>query len=198
MKRRTLLFGVGSTAIGGGTLVSSGAFGSARMERQASVNVVNDSDGLLALVDATDSEIVRQTEAGELTIDFTAGSGDGVNVNSEYQIGAIDENILSEDPLEAGSPQDDPAFQIVNNDTVDHEVGVEYAFENDAGSSAIYFQLENGDGDFAEIWWKGSDDNGLSDTITVTPGESVAVSTYIWTTDGETGDDLTGALIVSA
>lgn len=198
MKRRTLLFGVGSTAIGGGTLVSSGAFGSARMERQASVNVVNDSDGLLALVDATDSEIVRQTEAGELTIDFTAGTGEGVNVNSEYQIGAIDDGTFSKDPLDVGNPQDDPAFRIVNNDTVDHEIGVEYAFENDAGSSAIYFQFENGGGDFAEIWWKGSDDNGLSTAITVTPGESIGVSTYIWTTDGEIGDDLTGALTVSA
>lgn len=198
MKRRTLLFGVGSTAIGGGTLVGSGAFSSASMEREANIDVVNDSDGLLALVDTTESEIVRQTEAGELTIDFTAGSGEGVNVNSEYQIGAIDDNVFSEDPLDAGSPQDDPAFQIVNNDTVDHEVGVEYAFENDAGSSAIYFQLENSGGESAEIWWRDSGDNGLSDTITVTPGESVGVSAYIWTTDGEVGDDLTGALTVSA
>jgi hypothetical protein len=168
------------------------------MDREADIDVVNDSNGLLALVDTTESEIVRQTESGEVTIDFTAGGAGGVNVNSEYQVGAINDNIFSEDPLDVGDPQDDPAFRIVNNDTVDHEVGVEYAVENDAGSSAIYFQLENGDGDFAEIWWRDSNDNGLSTTITVTPGESIGVSMFIWTIDGETGDDLTGALTVSA
>ena len=169
------------------------------MERQANVDVVNDSNGLLALIDSTESDIVRQTEAGALAIDFTAGGeAVGVNVNSEYQVGAIDDGTFSREPLEVGNPQDDSAFRIRNNDTRDHEVAVEYAFENDPGSSAIYFQFENGDGDFAELWWRNSSDNGLSATITVTPGQDIGVSTYIWTTDGEAGDDLTGALTVSA
>ena len=199
MRRRTFLLGVGSTAIGVGTLVGSGAFSSATMEREAKINVVDDSAGVLSLIDTTESDVVHQTEGGELAIDFNQNGAGGVNVNAEYQIGEIvDAEFSSDEVLDDGSPQTSPAFEIHNRDTVAHELEVEYEFEDGAGDSMLYVQLENADGEIGEIWWRGSGDNDLSAAVDVDPGETVGVSIYIQTFDGDPDDDLSGSMTVSA
>jgi len=130
MERRKFLIGVGSLAAGTAAAMGTGAFAS-RSDRNANIQTVSDDKGLIALKDATDGEIVRQREDGELVVDFSAnGNAGGVNTNSQYQIGLMPPGTPgSVDPLEtAGTvPKalDDPAFKIVNQTTEPKAISLE-------------------------------------------------------------------------
>jgi hypothetical protein len=128
VKRRKFVIGLGALVAGSGAALGTGASVSSTMDRDANVNVVNDSDGLLAIVVSEDveSDVLRETGDGEFTIDFTAnGNADGVNVDSQYQIGSLFD-VGAPMNTDGNSPTVNPAFQIVNNDTVPRSVTVEY------------------------------------------------------------------------
>jgi hypothetical protein len=128
VNRRKFVIGLGALVAGSGAALGTGASVSSTMDRDANIDVVNDSNGLLAVVvsDDVDSDVLRETSNGEFTIDFTAnGNADGVNVNSQYQIGSLF-GVGAPMNENGNSPSVNPAFEIVNNDTVPRSVTVEY------------------------------------------------------------------------
>lgn len=121
-------------------------FSAMSAERQANINMVGDSAGLTALRSDTDSDVVRESGSGELVIDFTAGGSAGdVNVDSVYQVRAL--RAPYKGPRNSPgylTPRDDAAFFIVNQDSVEHEVTLEYDVQN-IGNAQIVFQLQDED-----------------------------------------------------
>jgi hypothetical protein len=118
VNRRKFVIGLGALVAGSGAALGTGASVSSTMDRDANIDVVNDSNGLLAVVvsDDVDSDVLRETSNGEFTIDFTAnGNADGVNVNSQYQIGSLF-GVGAPMNENGNSPSVNPAFEIVNND----------------------------------------------------------------------------------
>lgn len=203
MERRKFIIGAGSLAAVGAAAMGSGAFSAMSADREATIDVVNDADGLLALEDDHPSDVVRGTADGELVIDFTAGEqygAEGVNVDSRYEVGETD---LSDDDPETG-PQGNPAFFIRNQDTSTHTVTLEYTLDDvEAASnldSWLKFQTETlDDQKFGVEIGNGPDFTATSDEAsgTLDPGERTGVSIIVVTGES-TVDDLSGTLTVSA
>lgn len=215
MQRRKFLIGTGALAAGSAAAIGSGAFTAMQAGRDADINVVSDSEGLIALTDETPSDIIRESSNGELLIDFTAdGSAGGVNVDSRYQVGefvAINKNFTpGVPPLLEGTSSNvmsDPAFNIVNNDTVNHEVGVSYECDaSDIGGARLIWQFE----DEARQYFIDLTGTSTSGSVLVDgkgadpapePGDAVHAALFV-DTRGYTGDaddlDLSGTLTVSA
>lgn len=188
-------------------------------ERDANIDVVTDSNGLIALRDMTDGDVIRQNN-GQLQIDFTAGErAGGVNVDSQYLVGAMKQNhvkihhdALGEylDPERdhlpgARSGEESEAFAIVNQDTETHTVSVNFDATGTVGGSILYFQgaVIESDGsftnppDYKEIVIK---DGQTQDSVAVDlrPGAKLAFSLVVNTRNGSTSDDLSGTMTVSA
>ena len=216
MERRKFVIGMGALATGSSAAVGTGAFDSMSAERGATINVVDDSNGLIALSDKTDSDVVRAS-GGELVIDFNPeNEGTGVNVDSRYQVG----RMINYPPGEApglldteASPvtYEEPAFSITNQDTVEHDISLNYSLNGSIGSSKIYFQLQteedgtapvagsgNTNGDISgEILIPNAAGRGNETTVTLGSGEYVGVSFIIEAGD-DPADNLSGTLTVSA
>lgn len=87
MKRRKYLVGLGSLAAGSAAAMGTGAFNFANVEREVSLQVVNDPNALLAL--DTDSEYAN-TSGGTLSLDFRSDEGGrGINQNSDYSFTSL-------------------------------------------------------------------------------------------------------------
>jgi hypothetical protein len=164
------------------------------MDRDANIDVVNDSNGLLALVDTTDGAVVRE-EGGELLIDFTAdGNAGGVNVDSVYKVGPT-------------RPHQDPAFEIYNHDTVARTVSISYKADTAGQSTGSILKFRMNKNKFPNQSSTkvlqvggGKASNGQTGTATfqVQPGKMVNVQIVVDTTNGGTADDLSGTLTVSS
>jgi len=156
MRRRKFIAGIGSLAAAGAVATGTGAFSQMSASRAANVDVVNDTNGLVALEPGPniESDVVRESN-GELVIDFTAdGNADGVNVNSRYQVGVFDSSntwsmpgtSLNDTPALdwQDGMGDDYAFAIRNQDTAEHGIRIAYeAADTDNFNGAyIYFQFE--------------------------------------------------------
>ena len=143
MERRKFVIGLGALVAGSGAALGTGASVSSTMDRDANIDVVNDATGLLALSPGTeaDSDVVRETSGGELTIDFTAnGNAGGTNVNSKYQVGSLQggyNNIAVFDKV-GGGPTTNNAFTVVNNDTVARDITVEYEADGPLNPDGSY------------------------------------------------------------
>lgn len=91
--RRNILAGLGSLAIGGGTLLSTGAFSSARADRTVRVTTASDANALLRLEptpNSPNSGYVTETDGTiELNLDGTDTTGDGLNTNAVTRINQI-------------------------------------------------------------------------------------------------------------
>ena len=193
MERRKFIIGAGALATGSAAAVGTGAFSTAQVDRDANVEIVNDSDSLVSLDSDLDSDIVTTEsirgglgdDAPELlSIDFDVdGGGDGINPNSTYLLGTPPEisnwpgdtrttNALS-GFFEDGEFEEDHAFRVTNNDTVTHDISIEVesAEGNSFGNGQVWFgivtekdgSLENDD------TWDGGDvslaDIGSGDTV---------------------------------
>ena len=146
MERRKFLIGMGSLAAGTAAATGTGAFTAMSASRDANIDVTTDGDGLVGLVDATDSDVVRTTDNGELTIDFTAdGNAGGVNVDSQYQVGYIRASNKGFVPSGLNDQIDDTdaaAFKIVNNDTQAHTLNASYECDaHDIGNASVFWQF---------------------------------------------------------
>lgn len=125
-------------------------------EREADINVETDLNGLVGFKVGRGADgRVYLTEAGELAIDFTSdGGGDGVNVNSCYQVGNIrnESNLPSDvDALFNSLPYLNPAFSLTNQDDSNREVTVEY--ELNPGSlvgSELFIDFRGSDSSYAD------------------------------------------------
>jgi hypothetical protein len=211
---------MGSLAAGGAAAMGTGAFSAMSASRDANINVVSDSSGLVALRSDTDSDVIRQTNQGELIIDFTAdGNAGGVNTNSRYQVGQFSHfppgevDALQDEAFGGWSdPYDDAAFYVVNQDTVAHDVSLTYDVEGTIDGSQLYFQLQDEDDKASnditdEILIPNVAGRDNTATASLSPGEKVGVSFQIDTGDGSPGfgsdtngspsEDLSGMLTVT-
>ena len=144
MERRKFVVGLGALAAGSSAAIGTGAFTAAEISgREANINVVGDTDGLIGLR-AGDSDLVTDDGGAgenELSIDFDPnGEGRGVNPNSVYQVGGFgrfDESNLENlpgDPTVAppvsavaiDTSSDDYAFAVMNQATEAKSVEITY------------------------------------------------------------------------
>ncbi|MFB6251618.1 MAG: hypothetical protein ABEI27_08035 [Halobellus sp.] len=111
------------------------AFTAATVDRSANVDVVTDSNGLLALTDGNSGNLVFQEgSTGQLSIDFTSGTADGANVNATFELG---------DPT---NPTTSNAFKIANRDDEQHQINVEYTGATTNGEDNLEFSIYDSDG----------------------------------------------------
>ena len=163
MDRRKFLIGAGSLAAGGAAAMGSGAFTAMTASRGASINVVNDSTGLLQLNATHESDLVSESD-GELSISI-----DGVNVNSIYQIGSSFKEgdriyeSAGEQPS-SNSPTGNAAFVVTNTDSEPKAVTLGYKLDEEANlnenGSELFIDTRARPGDS----WEGGD-GGPSMTI---------------------------------
>ena len=185
MNRKIIIVTVMLLAAAGITTASS--FTTATLSRDTSINVVSDSNGVIALIDGNSGSMVSQKSNGELTIDFAAGSGSGVNVDSTYELG--DPN----DPSQR-------AFNITNQDGVSHQIELNYTVSSGDGvgdgTSNVEIQVFDASGTNVAT----EDEDSGTATFTATGGETFAVIVVVDTTNVGVTDssDLSGTLAISA
>lgn len=221
MQRRKFIAGLGSIAAAGAAGVGTGAFSSMAAERDANLEVVNDSGGLISLESDTPSDVVRE-EGGQLLLDFS--SNGGVNIDSIYQVGKfiqypphpsdVDLNFKQFASQHGGGlatpVYDDPAFFIQNNDSVEHDVTLTFTFESHVSGAHAYFQVQDEDDGTAPVAGGGNtngdlsgdmlatDTTTVSTTVTLSSGESAGVSFALSTIRCTSTGDISGTLSVSA
>lgn len=174
-------------------LIGASSFTSATLTRDTNINVVDDTNGFIALHDYLPGSIVRQKSNGELTIDFTRGSATGVNVDSIYELGTTGWSDNS---------TDEQAFNITNNDDVSHTLTLNYdltsASGNETGNGANETEFRVFDSTGTNVLTISEEGNG--GTITLASGETVAVVVVVDTTDSAitSTEDLSGNFNVTA
>jgi len=163
MERRKFVVGLGALAAGSSAAVGTGAFTAAELERSSTINVVDDTNGLIGLEAGSETDFVSDSSGSsgnELEIDLTSNEGgDGVNPNSTYQIGGLSE--LDENNLDGtwGFPGDGPespndlsevlidqstsmsadhAFKVMNQTDSPQNIEVTYHFDEHPGDARVY------------------------------------------------------------
>ena len=152
MQRRKFLAAVGSLTAASAAGIGTGAFSAMSAERGANIDVVTDSNGLIALRagEAADGR-VYENDGGELEIDFTSDEGGmGVNVNSRYQVGVWNTaggmsytDVDEADILKGSSGGITPAFNIINLDDMEHGISAEFEVTDPSmiGEASLHFQF---------------------------------------------------------
>jgi hypothetical protein len=181
-----------------GTLViGAAAFTTATLQRDTTIDVVADDNGIIALGDGDSGGLVDVRSNGELTIDFTRGgaiSGGGANVESIYELGDPD-----------NQPTGEYAFNITNRDTVSHEIALNYTVDNGNGQGDGYnnTEFEVFDGGTSELVVSEEDDTS-GNTITLNSGETNNITVTVDTRANDTSStvdntsDLSGTLNITA
>jgi hypothetical protein len=222
MERRKFVIGLGALASGSAAAMGTGAFSAASMDRDANIDVVNDATGLIGLVPG-DTDLVYETQnPGELKIDFTSDNGgEGVNVNSKYQVGAMF-NVGNALEVPGNSPTSNPAFEVRNQSNSTQNLVIDYELTGDSGSwpsdngSKLYFQARPIGGaewggypikDLTKTAEVGSNggaviaytENNVNDDR-IPAGNAVGVSILVDTTgeNASPSDDLSGVLKIRA
>ena len=213
MNRRDVVAGLGALAGTGAFASGTGAFSAAEVSRQAKIEVVDDSDGLIGLVANEAIAGVRMTDGGELTISI--GDEDpGVNVSSVYQFGAFvsDDDIggitgdtfavvTDGDPSDMSGGQDslESALAIVNQSAEDLSVTVDFELNADiSGGTEYAFELQSSrDGSGTR---EGLATSPITGTLTaqLDTGESIGLSFIVNALEATTADEISGSLSVSA
>ncbi len=185
MKRRIAVVALLVLVATGMTTASS--FTTATLSRDASINVVNDAQGIIALIDGNSGGVVKNGSDGELKIDFAVGSGQGVNVDSTYELG---------DPADPSQR----AFNITNHDSVSHSIELEYTVTSGDGvgdgTDNVQFQVYDSGG--TQVATE-TEDSGTA-SFTANSGETFAVVIVVDTTNAAITNtsDLSGTLSVTA
>lgn len=213
MNRRDVVVGLGALAGTGAFASGTGAFSAAEVSRQAEIEVVDDSDGLVGLVANEAISGVRMTEGGELTISI--GDDDpGVNVSSVYQFGAFvsDQDVeditgdtfavvTGDDPSDMSDGQNslESALAVVNQSAEDLSVTVDFELNADiSGNTEYAFELQssrNGSGTR-----EGLATSPVTGQLTtqLDTGESIGLSFIVNALAGATTDEVSGSLSISA
>lgn len=182
-----------ATVLLGATMIGASAFTTATLERDTTIDVVSDQNGIIGLVDGDSGNLVYEDgSTGELKIDFTnACAGCGANVDSRYEIGTTGWSSAS---------SDEEAFNITNQDSVSHSITLNYTVSSGAGDANSYneteFQVYDSTG--SRVLTISEEDSGRS--FTAGSGESYAVVVIIDTRHAniDQNDDLSGTLNVTA
>lgn len=213
MNRRDVVVGLGALVGTGAAASGTGAFGAAEVSRQATIDVVDDSDGLVGLVANEAIAGVRMDTDGELTISI--GDDDpGVNVSSVYQFGAFasgdDVDDLTGDTFSVvtdGDPADmsdgqeslESAFAIVNQSAEELSVTIDFELNDDIDGDTEYaFELQSSQGESGTR--EGLATSPITGRLTarLAIGESIGVSFIINALNGTAADEISGSLSVSA
>jgi hypothetical protein len=148
MDRRKFLIGMGSLAAGGAAASGTGAFSAARLSRSASVGIANDSNAFIQLATGGAEGAQKRVErtGGEFQIDFGAsGSGNGVNDDSRYQIGAMDDDAAGDQLDEGtGSPTEFKSLYDEDTQPAAASPGTPYAPDSDTDQSAFVVRNRSG------------------------------------------------------
>ena len=227
MERRKFIIGAGALATGSSAAMGTGALSSMSAERSATVDVVSDDSALVQL-DPGASERVQLTNGELNISFANGGSGSGINVNSVYQVGSLKfsglENVLSDtdedhvpdiapNPNAGSSPSTNPAFFVRNGDSVPQSITIEYEFDNPGtvSGSKVMFGSRVDNNQSGGVVGTGSptktivaDSSNTSASMTydgndaLSSGAQIGVSLLIDTTDGNTSENLSGTLTVTA
>ena len=120
---------VGTVSIG------ASAFTAATVDRTASVDVVADNEGLLALTDGNSGNLVSQDGSTEqLGIDLASGTAAGANPNATFELG------------NPGAPTTSNAFTIENQDAEQHQINVEYTGADTNSEDNLVFEIYDSTG----------------------------------------------------
>jgi len=190
MNRRTYLGSLAALTGASSTILGTGAFSTASVSRGVSITVSSDDEALLGLKPATPSGPV-QIENGALTVDTSAGTADGLNPNSVFTFGAWNETG-------SGVEVTDPAFQIINQSTVEQDIEFTYEWDSaGVGNSELrwYFTWElSGTVYTDEIIVSKSKNQGSVSLIGIPVGVAIDVAFRV---DCENpGDDLSGTIVL--
>jgi len=224
MERRKFVMGLGVLAAGSSAAVGSGAVNSAVLnDRTTSIDITTDQNSLIGLAPGN-SEVVYQSEGGQLVVDFSNGSnsGSGVNPDSTYQIGnvssdAVDafENlsvntggpdVSTEDILQTAAMDNNGwgyAFKMMNQTTTPHDISLFYTGGVPDGMTVVLFGEGGGDtagaASFAGGLPASSSDGNRLGGFPLPAGEDFYVSMLVATNNNASPEDsLNGSLTVRA
>jgi len=186
MERRKFLLGVGGTAIGGSTLIGSGAFSRIESQRRVKIEVAEDPDAYLGLDGCPDSPNSSYTEiddSGHLAVEMSPENenadndlGEGVNSDSRTwfdNVFQICNQGKDEICVWIGDDEDWPR---VDDDEFDEEDYAEYD-----GDRRVDFYI--GDNDDRSIV-------GAENAYPIAVGECVCIGIKTNTKGLEAGDQL--------
>lgn len=192
MKRRNVLIAAGS--IVGGSVAAT-AYTTGSVTRSASINVVSDDVGLIALADGTSGGLITH-DNGQLTIDLTKGGANGANVNASYEFG---------DAADAANAY---AFTIANYDTEARDITVDFTLTNsdpDTNVDNLKFALFGSDGTALETDTNGNNIAIATEAsaytaagVTSNGGQVLHVVLEVDTSGLTDTADLSGDLVISA
>lgn len=169
--------------IAGSAALSVTAYSAFSADRTASINVANDQNGIIQLDAGPNQPFITNPGSG-LNIDFARGNAQGVNTNSQVDIG------------KEGSPTTDYAFSITNSDTVTRDITLDYKLNSDDGNTAtnVEYIVYNSTGEeVVQI-----DDESSSKTFTANSDETFYVVMNVNTNGLTDSSDLSGTLNVTA
>ena len=208
MKRRKLLIGA-SGVTASALAIGTGAFSAARVERNASIAVTTDADGLVGLVPNPDVAGVKMNSS-RLTIDL---EDPGVNVNSVYQFGLFEgdlgENYPEKFPFKAepDEPAEDlsdgrdgdpfkSAFAVVNQSSSEKRIQFTLDIDEVAVEDTTFAFEIHRDNEQRGLIESGPGDKTVDDELG--PGEAFGVSFIIDAGEDALGDQLEGSIEVNA
>jgi hypothetical protein len=181
MRFKLLIIGAAIAVVA--TTVGISGFTTATVERQAEINVTDDSGGLVALEPGNESQII--SEGGELAINMSETSADGLNQDATFTFG---------DPNTPNQSKDAHAFEIRNQDDESHDIGLEYSIGADPSNAEnVEFVVY----DAANVK-KFSVTEGGSGAISLGSSESAYVIMNVDTTGVDESETLDGTLNVTA
>jgi hypothetical protein len=154
------------------------AFTAGTVDRQANIDVVADSNGLLALIDGNSGNLVYQDASTEqLSVDFTEGTAGGANVNATFELG---------NPTD---PTNSNAFKLENRDDETHQINVAYAGATTNTEENLNFSVYDTSGNIV-----GSvTEEGTTASFTAPAGNTFYVVVTVDTGGGAAATDLTSA-----
>ena len=137
---RTLTILMASLLLVGTVSIGASAFTAATVERSATVDVVADEDGLLALTDGNSGNLVSQDgDTEQLGIDLESGTASGANPNATFELGNPDDPTVSN------------AFTIENQDAEPHQINVEYTGATTNEEDNLIIDIYDGDGNVETV-----------------------------------------------
>jgi len=164
------------------SFVGAAAFTNASVDRSASIDVVNDEDGIIGLAPGSTSVVTMNS--GELTIDAAVGDAKGINTEATMEIG------------DSANPSTTYAFNVTNNagKQKSFEMGYAVSGTDSDASDDVTFTVYKSDGSQVTTI---SEESGTK-SFTIDSGATYYVVVSLDTTGNPTGDDLSGTLTITA
>lgn len=165
------------------TALGASAFTSATVDRSTNINVVSDSQGLIALQDGTSGNLIREDSNGRLAIDFTQASASGANSNAKFTFG------------DNSSGNTSYAFNMTNQAGQSHSFTLSYSVtgtDGDTGTENVKFEVYDSSNNHLGTV---SESNSLTQSISA--GQTVYVVLVVDTNGLTSTSDLSGTFTIT-